>query len=138
MTIRKILAYIFALIALIFEGFFGIEPFLGFVVQVILISCAFYFLVYIFRRKNMPAWRVTIARYILTILATIGFFTASFLLFVTYQYQVPGVISDITMTNSGQEVVFVQMSHIAVPEFYLNKKTTIASLAQSGYIILVE
>ena len=138
MSIKKIFAYVFALIALIFEGFFGIIPFVGFVLQIVVIASALYLLVYIFRRKNMPAWRTTIVGYILTILATIGFFTTSFLLFIGYQHQFPGVISDITMTNSGQEVVFVQMSHIAVPEFYLNKKATIANLAQSGYIILVE
>ena len=138
MTIRKILAYVFALIALIFEGFFGIEPFLGFVVQVILISCAFYFLLYIFRRKNMPAWRTTMMQYILTILATIGFFTTSFLVFIAYQHQVPGILSDITLSNSGQEVVFIQMSHIATPEFFIEKQNTIKSLANSGYVIVFE
>ena len=70
--------------------------------------------------------------------ATIGFFTAFFLSFVQYQHLVPGVVSDITLSHSGQQIVFVEMSHIASPEFYLNKKETIASLAGSGYTILVE
>jgi hypothetical protein len=30
------------------------------------------------------------------------------------------------------------MSHIATPEFFQEKKATLASLAQNGYIILVE
>ncbi len=36
----------------------------------------------------------------LTILATIGFFTTSFLAFIGYQYQFPGLLSDITLTSS--------------------------------------
>jgi hypothetical protein len=138
MTIRKVFAYVFALIALIFEGFFGIIPFIGFVLQIVVIAFALYLLVSIFRRKNAPAWKTAITQYIFTILATIGFFTTGFLLFIEYQYISPGIVSDITLTNSTQEVIFIEMSHIATPEFYSAKKATIATLAQSGYIILVE
>ena len=38
MSKKRILAYIFAVIALIFEGFFGIIPFVSFVIQVILLA----------------------------------------------------------------------------------------------------
>ncbi len=138
MPIRKILAYILATIALVFEGFFGIVPFVQFMLQVVVIACALYLLVSLFRRKNMPAWRTTIISYITTILATIGFFTSIFLAFISYHNLVPGVISDITLTNSGQEIVFVQMSHIATPEFYREKQSTIKALSASGYTILFE
>lgn len=77
-------------------------------------------------------------QYIFTILATIGFFTSIFLAFISYHNLVPGVISDITLTNSGQEIVFVQMSHIATPEFYREKQSTIKALSASGYTILFE
>lgn len=109
-----------------------------FVIEVFIIASLCYLLVYAFRRKNMPAWRIMIRQYILTILATIGFFTSIFLLFITYHNQVPGIISDITLSNSGQEVVFIQMSHIATPEFYSEKQDTIAALSSSGYTILFE
>ena len=138
MTIRKILAYVFAIIALVFEGFFGIVPFVQFMLQVVVIACTLYLLVSLFRRKNMPAWRTTIVSYITTILATIGFFTSIFFIFISYHNLVPGVVSDITLSNSGQEVVFVQMSHIATPEFYREKQATIKALSASGYTILFE
>jgi hypothetical protein len=138
MTTWKIFAYVFALIALIFEGFFGIIPFIWFVLQIIVIACALYLLVSIFRRKNAPVWKTAILQYTVIILATIGFFTTTFLLFIEYQYHVPGIVSDVTFSNSGQEIVFVEMSHIATPEFYSTKKSTIATLAQSGYTILME
>jgi hypothetical protein len=51
---------------------------------------------------------------------------------------VPGVVSDITLSHSGQQVVFVEMSHIASPDFFIHKKETIRSLASSGYTILYE
>ena len=70
--------------------------------------------------------------------ATIGFFVSLMLVFVQYQHMVPGVVSDITLSHSGQQVVFMEMSHIASPEFFARKKETIKSLSASGYTILVE
>ena len=138
MTIKKILVYTFAIIALVFEGFFGVIPFLSFLIQVVIISFGSYLLLIIFRRKNIQSWKTIIPRYILTVLATIGFFTSIFLTFIAYQNAVPGVVSDITLTHSGQEVVFVQMSHIATADFYTQKKNTITALSHSGYTILFE
>lgn len=86
----------------------------------------------------MSSWKTAIARYIVTILASVGFFTSIFLVFITYQNQFPGVVSDITLSHSGQQVVFVQMSHIATSDFYTQKQATISALASSGYIILFE
>lgn len=71
MKLSKIFAYIFAAIALIFEGYFGIVPFVSFVAQIILLSFALFFLVWIFRRKIAAEWRSVIARYVLSILVTI-------------------------------------------------------------------
>ena len=138
MTPSKILAYIFAAIALIFEGFFGIIPLVSFILQVILLAFALFFLIWIFRPNKRGNWQKLIQQYILTMTATIGFFTTFFLSFVGYQYLVPGIVSDITLSHSGQQVVFVQMSHIASPEFYQDKKETIRALAGSGYTIIVE
>ena len=138
MSISKIFAYIFTAVALIFEGFFGIIPFIQFLLQIVVIAFAMYFFVSLFRRKAPMIWREVVVRYIIAMTATIGFFTTLFLSFIGYHHLVPGVVSDITLSHSGQEVVFIGMSHIATPEFYSIKQQKIASLAQSGYTILVE
>lgn len=138
MKLPKILAYIFAVIALIFEGFFGIIPFVSFVLQIILLAFWVFFLIWILRRGKAGKWKDIIPQYVLTMTATIGFFITLMLAFVQYQYMSPGVVSDITLSHSGQQIVFVEMSHIASPEFYQSKKETIQSLSASGYTILVE
>ena len=74
----------------------------------------------------------------LTMLAMVGFFISLSLLFIGYQHQFPGVLSDVTLSHSGQEIVFIEMSHIATPEFYIEKHTMIQALASSGYTILFE
>ena len=71
-------------------------------------------------------------------MATIGFFVSGMLVFVQYQYMVPGVVSDITLSHSGQHIIFIEMSHIASPEFFAHKKETIQDLSASGYTILYE
>jgi hypothetical protein len=138
MKLSKILAYVFASIALIFEGFFGVIPFVSFIIQVILLAFALFLLIWMIRRSKAGNWRQVIPQYILTMLATIGFFTTVMLAFVQYQHMVPGVVSDIILTHSGQQVVFVEMSHIASSEFFTHKQETIKALAGSGYTILVE
>ncbi len=70
--------------------------------------------------------------------ATIGFFVSLMLVFVQYQHMVPGIVSDITLSHSGQQIVFIEMSHIASSDFFARKKETIKSLSASGYTILVE
>ena len=81
---------------------------------------------------------MVIPQYVLTMTATIGFFVSIMLAFVQYQHIFPGVVSDITLSHSGQQIVFIEMSHIASPEFFAHKKETIQSLASSGYTILYE
>lgn len=142
MTIKKILAYTFAIIALVFEGFFGIIPFVEFVFRIVLIACAIFLLNSIirsiFKKTTLHSWKEILPQYILTILTIVGFFTSISLSFIAYQNTSPGVLSDISLSSSGQEIVFVEMSHIATPEFYVSKKVAIATLAQSGYTILME
>lgn len=60
--------------------------------------------------------------------ATIGFFLSIFLVFTSYHTFVPGKLSDITVSNGKQTVVFLQMSHIATPEFYQEKQKKLQSL----------
>ncbi len=138
MKISKIIGYIFAVIALIFEWFFGIISFVSFIIQIILVAVAIFFLIWIFRRSIAKLWKETILRYILIIASTIWFFVSVMLLFVSYQHMYPWVVSDISLSHSGQRLVFVGMSHIATPAFYDQKKKTIQSLSASGYTILVE
>lgn len=132
----------FSIIALIFEGFFGVIPFMEFVFRIVLIACAIFLLNSIirsiFRKVKLFTWREILPQYILTILATVGFFTSFSLVFITYQNFTPGVLSEISLSSSGQEIVFVEMSHIATPEFYTSKRQAISTLAQNGYTILFE
>lgn len=59
--------------------------------------------------------------------ALLGFLTVLFLGFITYQNMVPGKLSDIVLTRSGQTVHFLQMSHIADVSFYEEKRQKIES-----------
>lgn len=138
MSIWKFFTFLFAIIALLFEGFFGIIQLVSFVLQIILISFFIYFIIWIFRRKSIGVWYKKVLGYCIVVLAFFGFLNSLFLAFIEYQYYSPGVVSDITLSNFWQEIVFIQMSHIATPEFFQEKKATLASLAQNGYIILVE
>ncbi len=90
------------------------------------------------RRSKTGNWKNIIPQYVLTMTATIGFFVSIMLAFIQYQHIVPGVVSDITLSYSGQQIVFVEMSHIASSDFFARKKETIKSLSASGYTILVE
>lgn len=138
MSIKKILTYLFVAISLIFEGFFGITALVGFVWQVILLSLASLLLIWIIRRKPLSEWRNMLYRYSIMTMAIFGFFTSLSLGFLQYQQSFPWLVSDITLSHSWQQIVFVQMSHIATPEFYQSKHETIHALANSGYTILVE
>jgi hypothetical protein len=62
-------------------------------------------------------------------MAFLGFFTSIFVGFITFYNVSPGKLSDIVLTHSGQTVMFLEMSHIAHPNFYLQKKDTIIKLA---------
>lgn len=55
-----------------------------------------------------------------------------------YYNSFPGKISDITLVNGKQNIVFLSMSHIATPDFYREKRSEIESYSQKGYTILVE
>ncbi len=138
MSSKNLFTYIFVIIALLFEGFFGTIPFVLFVLQIILLSFAIFLLLWVFRRGARQDWKKVILEYIIIGMATVGFFMMLFLTFIGYQYIVPGVISDITLSHSGQQVVFIEMSHIATPKFYQQKKSTLESLTQSGYTLLIE
>jgi hypothetical protein len=138
MTFQKIVTYLFVAISLIFEGFFGVASLVGFVWQVILLSLASLFLVWIIRRKSLSEWKNMLYRYSIMTMSIFGFLTTVSLGFFQYQHSFPGVISDITLSHSWQQVIFIQMSHIATPEFYQSKHKIIQTLAQSGYTILTE
>lgn len=71
-------------------------------------------------------------------MAIIGIFQSIFLAFIAYHNLFPGKLSDITISNGKQEVIFLQMSHIATEEFYKQKEETIYSLSASGFTFLME
>lgn len=71
-------------------------------------------------------------------MAIIGIFQAIFLAFIGYHNAFPGKLSDITISNGKQEVIFLQMSHIATESFYKQKEQTISVLSESGYVFLME
>jgi hypothetical protein len=72
------------------------------------------------------------------ILLVFGVSLTIFLSLIGYYNIVPAKLSQITLSQSGQSVVFLQMSHIASPEFYDIQKKTIDALSASGYVILIE
>lgn len=134
----QIFVYFFVGVALIFELYFWFIPLVGFIIQVILIAFALFLLVWIFKKDAHRQWKQSIIRYSLITTASIGFCLLFFLSFFQYQHLVPGKIYDVTLTHSGQEVVFLQMAHIATPSFFDIKHQKIQQYAQSGYTILME
>jgi hypothetical protein len=82
--------------------------------------------------------RETIQKSSLSLVAFLWFFTFLFLWFILYQNTYPGKLSDIRLSYSGQSVVFLEMSHIAHPNFYAQKQQTIQDLANDGYVFLIE
>jgi hypothetical protein len=68
----------------------------------------------------------------------IGFFVTLVSGFIIYHNTYPAALSDVTLSDGSGTVVFIQMSHIASPEFYHQKQQQIQLLSQSGYTILVE
>ena len=89
MSVSKILVYLLAFVALIFEGFFGVIPFLSFVSEVIITAVLVLLFVSIFRKSAFQTWKESLKRYVLTIFATFGFFISVFLCFIAYQNSVP-------------------------------------------------
>lgn len=92
----------------------------------------------IFSRNSTPSFMEKTKQYSIIITSVIGFFLSIFLGFLVYHNLVPGKLSDITVSNGRQTVVFLQMSHIATEEFYLKKKEKIRALSFSGYTLLME
>lgn len=72
------------------------------------------------------------------ILATLGFFLSLFLIFTWYYNFFPWQLSDITISNGKQKIVFLQMSHIATHKFYETKQDTIQKSLKLSPIFLLE
>ncbi len=73
-----------------------------------------------------------------SLFAFFGFFVVFFVGFLAYNHFSPAKLSDITLSNGSQTVVFMQMSHIANEEFYTEKNRKLREYANSGAVILVE
>lgn len=139
MKISQIILSIFALIAVFFEWYLGIFSLVYFFIQIILIASLTSLIVYSLSSSPTKNYKTLLKRSILILSAMIGFFITLISGFIIYHNTYPAALSDVTLTNgSGGTVVFVQMSHIASPEFYDEKQKQIQLLSQSGYTILVE
>jgi hypothetical protein len=123
---------------LLFEAYFGIMSIVWFVIQVILISFIGALFVKMLPWNRKISLRETIQKSALSLVAFLWFFTFLFLGFILYQNTYPGKLSDIRLSHSGQTVVFLEMSHIAHPNFYTQKQQTIQDLANDGYVFLIE
>ncbi|PID84167.1 hypothetical protein CSB09_02725 [Candidatus Gracilibacteria bacterium] len=78
------------------------------------------------------AWTLgvyTFIGFILFILVVFGFHQS---------YFSPAKLSNITISNGKQDVQFLQMSHIATPGFYTQKKEQIRELVKKDYHFLLE
>lgn len=92
----------------------------------------------LFRIKGVETFGEKVKRLTLITAAIIGFFLSLFLSFVAYHNFFPGKLSDITVSNGKQTIIFLQMSHIATADFYAQKQSKISELANTGYTLLME
>ena len=138
MKISNILILFFSGICVLFELYFWVISFVWFFLQVILISLGVTLIIKIFPAYKSLSFKtlfISASRYILLVF---GVSLTFFLTIIVYYNIVPAKLSQITLSQSGQTVVFLQMSHIASPEFYDIQKKTIDTLSASGYIFLIE
>jgi hypothetical protein len=133
----SILWWIFAAIAILFEGFFWILPLVGFILQIILIATCVYLIKKVFT-KNLGEWKYEIFRTSKNLCIFLGVCISIFLWFLTYHTLFPGYVSDIVISNGVKKVHFLSMSHIATEWFYQDKKSKIEMLNRSWSIFYVE
>lgn len=138
MKFKDILTFIFVSVVIIFEAYFGILNLVSFFLQVILIAVLLSVIGMLISRKSTIQFSIRVKKIAILITAVIGFFLSIFLGFVAYENSFPGKLSDITVSNGKQTVVFLQMSHIATVNFYAQKETKITELANTGYTLLME
>lgn len=101
-------------------------------------SILFTLILSIFSKKKRVLGKERIFSCIVGIFAFFGSFVLVFILFIQYNHFFPAHLSDITLSNGTQTVVFMQMSHIARPDFYTEKNQKLQQYALSGATILVE
>lgn len=138
MKLKTIFTFIFAAVAVIFEAYFWVLSAVSFFIQVILVAVLVSLIFSLFRSRVAESFGKRVRRLTLVTTAIIGFFLSIFLSFVAYHNFFPGKLSDITVSNGKQTVVFLQMSHIATPGFYNQKEAKITELANTGYTLLME
>jgi hypothetical protein len=138
MKLKTIFTFIFALVAVIFEAYFWVFSLVSFFIQIILIAVVVSMFFSLFRIKGVETFGEKVKRLTLITAAIIGFFLSLFLSFVAYHNFFPGKLSDITVSNGKQTIIFLQMSHIATADFYAQKQSKISELANTGYTLLME
>lgn len=136
-----ILNCIFALIAFIFIGFFGFTDLIILFLYFAIISVV---LTSIFRLISKKIANLQFSQIwfsiMLRIWAFVGCLFVVLIFFVFYQNRInPGVSPNIVLQNSAwQEIVFVNMSHIATEDFYNQKNNSLKNFSNSGFVFLVE
>lgn len=131
------MALCFGGFSIVFESYFGLMSLVWFVIQVILFACLTTGISFLLS-KNLINIRTHFLRNSLFFTAILGFFTALFTGFIAYHNIVPGKLSDIVLTRSGQTVHFLQMAHIADHSFYEEKQKQIQEFQKNKFIFLVE
>ncbi len=71
-----------------------------------------------FIKKNHNTFRYHFLRSCLIFTSIFGIFSTILGAFIIYQNLVPGAVGKIILSNGKKEIIFYQMSHIAVPYFY--------------------
>lgn len=136
-----ILNCIFAIIAVVFSILFWITDFLILFVYLAVISVI---LTSIFRLISTRISKISFKKIFfstfLRLWAFIGIIFTFFIIFIFYNNRInPGVSPNIVVQNSlWQEIVFVNMSHIATEDFYNQKNNSLKNFSNSGFVFLVE
>jgi hypothetical protein len=121
-------------IEVFFSGFWAV----GFFIQIILIAFIATSIVRIWKKWTKADFLISLRDSILRILMFLGGIFFFFFSFISYHHVFPGYLSDITLSDGQRSVIFLEMSHIATSEFYIDKRSTLQSLSASGYTILME
>lgn len=142
MKLKNILFLFFWGICILFEILFWIESFLLFSIQVILFWLIISLILRIFSRYREVPFLDIFLKVVSSFLVFSWIILSVFSGFVLYYNALTVNLSQIQLLSSrswsAQSVVFLQMSHIAAPDFYEVQKKKIDELSASGYTFLIE
>lgn len=128
----------FSVIVLSFYIYIGIFWLVWLILQIIPGAILLSILLYFTRKDKSQTYKNIFSRAFFSFVSLIWVIILWLWVFIGYNFLRPASLSDITLSNGSGTVVFMGMSHIANPDFYIQKNQKILSYSQSGYTILME